>query len=140
MGRVFAVLLAAGLLAACSGEPPVTTGSPSIPPPPDVKRTYPDPPPDVAAEVTALVEQWVADRSDEDGVYDIPPRGGRDVAGSLAEVHAVSQKDADTYTVFADFTNGEDTYSVQFFIDRTEEGLQVRNGFLHKVNGEVVSG
>jgi hypothetical protein len=62
------------------------------------------------------------------------------VAGSLAEVHAVSQKDADTYTVFADFTNGEDTYSVQFFIDRTEEGLQVRNGFLHKVNGEVVSG
>ena len=50
--RTVAFLLAAGFLVACSGESAVTTGSASIPPPPDVKQAYPDPPADVAVRLT----------------------------------------------------------------------------------------
>ena len=69
-----------------------------------------------------------------------PPRGGKDVSGSLADFHTVHQKDADTYSVCVDFLDGDNTYDVDFFIDRTAEGLNVRSAYLHKINGEAVAG
>jgi hypothetical protein len=136
--RALVLLAAAGLVVACGGES-VTSTTEGVPPPAKIK-TYPDPPAEVADEVTDAIRQWIAERADEGGVYDIPPRGGRDVAGTLADFHTVHQKDADTYSVCVDFQSGEDTYDVDFFVDRGPEGLGVRNAFLHKINGEVVAG
>ena len=62
------------------------------------------------------------------------------VSGSLAAFHTVHQKDPDTYTVCVDFQDGDNTYDVDFFVDRTEEGLTVRSVYLHKINGEAVAG
>ncbi len=104
------------------------------------KQDYPDPPPTVSDAITEAVRQWVADQADENDVYDIPPRGGKDVSGSLAGFHTVQQKDADTYTVCVDFQNGDETYDVDFFVDRTADGLIVRSAYLHKINGEAVAG
>ncbi len=104
------------------------------------KQDYPDPPSEVSDEVTEAIRQWVADQADENDVYNIPPRGGKDVSGSLADFHAVQQKDADTYMVCVDFQDGDDTYDVDFFVDRTAEGLSVRDAYLHRVNGEAVAG
>ncbi len=103
------------------------------------KQSYPDPPPAVSDGITGAVRQWVADQADENDVYNIPPRGGKDVSGSLAGFHTVQQKGADTYTVCVDFQDGDDTYDVDFFVDRTEEGLIVRSAYLHKINGEAVA-
>ena len=102
--------------------------------------TYPDPPPEIAEEVSEAVRQWVAERADENGVFDIPPRGNQDMAGALGEFHTVHQKNADTYTVCVDFQSGEDIYDVDFFIDRLRGGLGVRRAYLHKINGKAVPG
>jgi len=133
-------LLSIGLIAGCSGPSVNPSGAPAPPPLAKTKQVYPDPPPEIVDEVTALVQAWVSERTDEDGLFDIPPRGGHDVAGSFAEVRAVRQQDADTYTVSAEFSSGEEIFDVEFFVDRTAAGLAVRNGYLHKINGEVVSG
>jgi hypothetical protein len=135
--RVLLVVAASGLILACQGEysPPDPGPTPAL-----EKPSFPDPSAEVSEEVAEAIRQWVADQADENGVYDIPPRGGRDVAGTMAEFHTVHQKDADTYSVCVDFTSGEQTYDVDFFVDRTDEGLNVRNAYLHKIDGEVVSG
>ena len=103
-------------------------------------QSYPDPPPEVSERITEVVRNWVAYQLDENDVYNIPPRGGKDVSGSLADFHAVHQKDSDTYTVCVDFLDGDNTYDVDFFIDRNEEGLTVRSAYLHKINGKAVAG
>jgi hypothetical protein len=138
--RALTVLAAVAVVAGCAGESVTATGEPAPAPPPVKTETYPDPPPEVADEVAGVVRQWVTERADENGIYDIPPRGGQDVAGALGDFHTVHQKDADTYSVCVDFLSGEDTYDVDFFIDRDPEGLKVRDAFLHKINGEVISG
>ena len=104
------------------------------------KQNYPVPPPAVADGITEAVRQWVAGQADENEVYNIPARGGKDVSGSLAGFHAVQQKGAETYTVCVDFQDGDDTYDVDFFVDRTAEGLIVRSVYLHKINGETIAG
>jgi hypothetical protein len=112
----------------------------SPPPPPLPERIeYPDPPPIVADKIAETIVDWVEERSEE-GIFDIPPRGGHDVAGALGEFHTVHQKDADTYTVCVDFIDGDIVYDVDFFVDRKIDGLKVRDAYLHKINGEVVSG
>ena len=50
------------------------------------------------------------------------------------------QKDADTYSVCVDYTDGASAYDVDFFIERTADGLAVGDPYLHRVNGEAVSG
>ncbi|MBW2465305.1 MAG: hypothetical protein JRH11_26895 [Deltaproteobacteria bacterium] len=135
--RALSIIAASGLILACQGE----YGAPdSVPAPVIQKPSYPDPPAQVAEEVAEAIRQWVADQADENDVYDIPPRGGRDVAGTMADFHTVHQKDADTYSVCVDFKSDDQIFDVDFFVDRTEEGLEVRNAYLHKIDGEVVSG
>ncbi len=85
-----------------------------------------------------FVRQWVAERAGEGNVYEIPPRAGQEVAGALTGFHTVHQEDADTYNVCVDFVQAEDTYDVDFFIDRTAEGLTISDHHLHKINGEAV--
>jgi len=124
----------------CGGATPVSdAGSPPTTAP-IAKPDFPDPPAEVAAEVEQTIRAWVAQRADENGLYAIAPRGGSSVSGTLGEFHTVHQSDADTYTVCVDFTNGESLYDVDFFVDRGADGLSVRDGFLHKVDGEVISG
>jgi hypothetical protein len=124
----------------CGGGAPVSdAGSPPTPAP-IAKPDFPDPPAEVAAEVEQTIRDWVAQRADENGLYAIAPRGGSSVSGTLDEFHAVHQNDADTYTVCVDFVDGDSLYDVDFFVDRGADGLIVRDGFLHKVDGEVISG
>ena len=130
--------LASGLLMmACSGQSGTTPEEV-----PDagttVEQSLPDPGPEEAGQVAAFVRLWVAERAGEGNIYSIPPRAGRDVAGSLAAFHTVHQKDADTYSVCVDFQDGENTYDVDFLIDHTAEGLSVSDHYLHKVNGAAV--
>jgi len=134
--RVLWVVAASGLILACQGEYTPDPG----PTPVLEKPSFPDPPAEVAEEVAEAIRQWVADRADENGVYDIPPRGGKDVAGTMAEFHTVHQKDDDTYSVCVDFTSDDQTYDVDFFVDRMDGELTVRDAYLHKIDGEVVSG
>jgi len=128
---VVLVCLIAGCQEAKQEEPLLVTKT---------SQPYPDPPSEVSDGITEVVRQWVTDQLDENDVYNIPPRGGKDVSGSLADFHAVHQKDSDTYTVCVDFRDGENTYDVDFFVDREEEGLTVRSVYLHKINGEAVPG
>ena len=102
------------------------------------EESLPDPGTEEAGEVEEFVRSWVADRGGEGGVYDIPARAGHDVAGTLAAFHTVHQKDADTYSVCVDFRDGENTYDVDFFVNRKGEDLAVSDHYLHKVNGEAV--
>ena len=138
--RVVMLLSAIGLIAGCSGESVRTTAEPTTAGRVVERATFPDPPPVVADKVKETVSNWVAERTDEDGVFDIPPRGGRNVTGTLGDFHAVHQNDADTYIVCVDFADGDNTYDVDFFVDRAMEGLTVREVYLHKINGEPVSG
>ena len=101
------------------------------------EEQLPDPELEEAQEVEGFVRQWVADRA-EDGVYDIPARGDHDVSGALVGFHTVHQKDSDTYSVCVDFQSGDDTYDVDFFVDRAEEGLSLADHWLHKINSEAV--
>jgi len=140
LARVVLLLSAVAVIAGCSGESVRTEAEPATATPVVEKADFPDPPPIVADKVKEAVSGWVAERAGEDGVFDVPPRGGRDVAGTMGEFHTVHQNDADTYTVCVDFADGDDTYDVDFFVDRTVDGLTVRDVYLHKINGEAVSG
>lgn len=106
--------------------------------PVEVVESYPDPEPEAAQEVQDLLSGWVAERSGEDGVYAIPPRAGHEVNGTMGDFHTVHQKDADTYSVCVDFNSGDRVYDVDFFVDRTAEGLVVADHYLHKIDGEAV--
>jgi hypothetical protein len=97
-----------------------------------------DPGPEEAAEVEEFVRAWVAEQAGEAGVYDIPARGDHDVAGSLTAFHTVHRKEADTYSVCVDFQDGDNTYDVDFVVARAEDGMDVADHFLHKVNSEAV--
>ena len=134
------VLMLTGVWAmlACSGESRTAREEPAGPASATEEASFPDPGPDEAKEVEDLVRQWVADRAGEGGVYDIPPRTGQDVAGTLAGFHTVHQKHADAYYVCVDFADGENTYDVDFFIDRTADGLSISDHHLHKINGEAL--
>jgi hypothetical protein len=134
------LLSAIGLIAGCSGESVRTEAEPPAAEPVVEQATYPDPPPAVTDKIKETVSSWVAKRAGEDGIFDIPPRGGQNVAGTLGEFHTVHQNDDDTYTVCVDFADGDNTYDVDFFVDRSMEGLTVREVYLHKINGETVSG
>ncbi len=37
-----------------------------------------------------------------------------------------------------DFQDGENTYDVDFLVERTAEGLSVSDHYLHKINDEAV--
>jgi len=135
------LLSAIGLIGGCSGESVRTEAEPAaVSEPAGEKTTFPDPPPVVADKIKEMVSGWVAERASDEGVFDVPPRGGQDVAGTMGDFHTVHQNDADTYTVCVDFADGDNTYDVDFFVDRTVEGLKVREVYLHKINGEAVSG
>lgn len=140
LARMVMLLSAIGLIAGCSGESVRTEAQPATVEPVVERTTFPDPPPVVAEKVKEMVSGWVAERAGDEGVFDVPPRGGHTVAGTMGDFHTVHQNDADTYTVCVDFADGEDSYDVDFFVDRTVEGLIVREVYLHKINGEAVSG
>lgn len=106
--------------------------------PVEVADSWADPDAGVTQEVQDFVSDWVAERSRDDGTYAIPPRAGHEVYGTMADFHTVHQKDADTYSVCIDFKSAEQLYDVDFFIDRTEEGLVVADHYLHKIEGEPV--
>ncbi len=134
------VLMLTGVwvMLACSGEPRTAREEPAGPASAVEEASFPDPGPEEAKEVEEFVRQWVGERAGEGNVYDIPPRAGQEVAGVLTGFHTVHQEDADTYYVCVDFVQAEDTYDIDFFIDRTAEGLTVSEHHLHKVNGEAV--
>ncbi len=123
---------------ACSGESRTAREEPAGSASATEEASFPDPGPQEAKEVEEFVRQWVAERAGEGDVYDIPPRAGQEVAGVLTGFHTVHQEDADTYHVCVDFVQAEDTYDVDFFIDRTAEGLTISEYHLHKINGEAV--
>lgn len=103
-------------------------------------KTYADPGLEKAAQVEAFVTEWVAAKTPADGVYDIPAQGTYDVSGEMADFHTVHRKDADTYYVCVDFTDGEALYDVDFFVDETDGGYALTEHYLHKVDGEDVTG
>ncbi len=137
-------LTAACLVAACAekAEPPaeeaaapaaeeiVTEGTKEEP--------VADPSPEEAAEVEEFVRAWLAERADEAGVYAIPARGGHQVSGAIGAFHTVHQNVADTYSVCVDFGSGEQLYDVDFFVDRTAEGLVIADHYLHQIDGGAV--
>ncbi len=134
-----ACVLASGwVIVACSGQPDTTSEEPGDTAAAVEEESLPDPGPEEATEVEDFVRQWVTERAVEGDVYQIPPSADHDVAGALATFHTVHQKDADTYSVCVDFQEGENTYDVDFLVDRTTEGLSVSDHYLHKINGEAV--
>ncbi len=136
--RAVCVLASGWVIVACSGQPGTTPEEPRDTAAAVEEESVPDPGPEEATEVEDFVRQWVAERAGEGDVYQIPPRAGHDVAGALASFHTVHQKDANTYSVCVDFQDGENTYDVDFLVDRTTEGLSVSDHYLHKINGEAV--
>ena len=100
--------------------------------------SFPDPEAETAQEVEGVVRAWVGDRAGDDGVYDIPERAGNDLSGTIASFHTVNQTDEETYAVCVDFEDGEDTYDVDFILDRMDELLVIADHYLHKVNGEAI--
>ena len=132
------VLASGWVIVACSGQPDTTPEEPGDTAAAVEEESLPDPGPEEATEVEDFVRQWVTERAGEENVYQIPPSAGHDVAGALAAFHTVHQKDADTYSVCVDFQDGENTYDVDFLVDRTTEGLSVSDHYLHKINGDAV--
>lgn len=132
------ILIAVLCMAGCAGEYGDEPAEPSPPAAVAEPEPLPDPGPEEAAEVEAFVRQWVAEQVDEDGAYNVPPRGDADVSGTLAGFHTVHQKDADTYSVCVDFQHDDDMYDVDFLIGRSDAGLAVSDHYLHKINGEAV--
>lgn len=100
--------------------------------------SFPDPEAETAQEVEGVVRAWVGERSGDDGAYDIPERAGNDLSGTIASFHPVHQKGEDTYAVCVDFEDGENTYDVDFILDRIDEFLTIAELYLHKVNGEAI--
>ena len=136
--RTVCMLTSGWVIVACSGQPDTTSEEPGDTAAAVEEEILPDPGPEEATEVEDFVRQWVTERAGEGNVYQIPPSAGHDVAGALAAFHTVHQKVADTYSVCVDFQDGENTYDVDFFVDRTTEGLSVSDHYLHKVNGEAL--
>ncbi len=132
------MLIGVWAMPACSGESRTAREDPAGSASTTEDTSFPDPGPQEAKEVEEFVRQWVAERAGEGNVYEIPPRAGQEVAGALTGFHTVHQEDADTYNVCVDFVQAEDTYDVDFFIDRTTEGLTISEHHLHKINGEAV--
>ena len=135
------LMIALFLVVACAPaveEVEPTAEPPAPEAPAEVAESYPDPNEEVAQEVQDFVTGWVAERATDDGSYAIPPRAGHEVSGTMADFHTVHQKDADTYSVCIDFKSSEELYDVDFFVDRTEEGLVVADHYLHKIDGEAV--
>jgi len=141
------LLAVIGVLVACAGPQEPTTEQEEVaespeevaPEPTSVEEgRFPDPSPEESQEVEDFVQSWVAEQLDEDGPFNIPQKAGYDLAGTLAAFHTVHQEDADTYSVCVDFEDGESTYDVDFYVDRTEEGLVIADHFLHKVSGEEI--
>jgi hypothetical protein len=126
------------VIVACSGQPDTTPEEPGDTAAAVEEESLPDPGAEEATEVEDFVRQWVTERAGEENVYQIPPSAGHDVAGALATFHTVHQKDADTYSVCVDFQDGENTYDVDFLVDRTTEGLSISDHYLHKIDGEAV--
>ena len=91
-----------------------------------------------ALQITDLIRLWVAIAAGDNDVYDIPERADQNVAGVLTAFHAVHQTKVDSYAVCVDFEDGENTYDVDFFVDRTADGLVVADHYLHQINGETV--
>jgi len=52
--------------------------------------------------------------------------------------HTSPSTNSRRYSVCVDFQDGENTYDVDFLVDRTTEGLSVSDHYLHKINGEAV--
>ncbi len=136
--RTVCILVSGWVIVACYGQQDTTPEEPGDTAAAVEEESLPDPGPEEAAEVEDFVRQWVAERAGEGNVYQIPPSAEHEVGGALATFHTVHQKDADTYSVCVDFRDGEDTYDVDFFVDRTTEGLSVSDHYLHKINGEAV--
>ncbi len=136
--RAVCVLVSSWVIVACSRQPDATPEEPGDTAAAVEEESLPDPGPEEATEVEDFVRQWVTERAVEGNVYQIPPSTGHDVAGALASFHTVHQKGADTYSVCVDFQDGENTYDVDFLVDRTTEGLSVSDDYLHKINGEAV--
>ncbi len=146
VGSLITAILAVG----CSKESAPPAEEPAAAPPaaaepvaappaePAEAESLPDPGPEEAKLVEDHVRQWVAERAGEDGAYDIPQRAEHNVSGTIGDFHTVHQKDADTYSVCIDFNHEADTYDVDFFVARTEDGLSVSDHYLHKINGEAV--
>ncbi len=132
------VLASGWVIVACSGQPDTTPEEPGDTAAAIEEESLPDPGPEEATEVEDFVRQWVTERAGEENVYQIPPSAGHDVSGALATFHTVHQKDADTYSVCVDFQDGENTYDVDFLVDRTTEGLSISDHYLHKIDGEAV--
>ena len=136
--RMVCVLASGWVIVACSEQPDTTPAEPGNTVAAVEEESLPDPGPEEVTEVEDFVRQWVTERVGDGNVYRIPPSAGHDVAGALAAFHTVHQKDADTYSVCVDFQDGENTYDVDFLVDRTTEGLSVGDHYLHKINGEAV--
>ncbi len=133
-----ACVFASGLvIVACSGQTATAPVEPEATPA-VAEESPPDPGPEQARQVKDFVRQWVEERVGDGNIYSIPPRAGREVAGTLAGFHTVHQMDADTYSVCVDFQDGENMYDVDFFIDRTAADLTLSDHYLHKINGEAV--
>ena len=136
--RIVLMLTGVWAMLACSGESRTAREEPAGSASATEDTSFADPGPQEAKEVEEFVRQWVAERAGEGNVYEIPPRAGQEVAGALTGFHTVHQEDADTYNVCVDFVQAEDTYDVDFFINRTAEGLTISEHHLHKINGEAV--
>ena len=129
-------------LVACGGADSTSEAEPAEPEAETAAaepEAYPDPGPDDALAVQALISGWIAENAGEGGVYDIPPQGEHDVSGTMGGFHTVHQSDADTYSVCVDFHDGETTYDVDFLVDRADEGMTLAEHYLHKIDGEPVN-
>ncbi|MCP4200884.1 MAG: hypothetical protein GY769_03015 [bacterium] len=89
-------------------------------------------------QITDFIRLWVASAAGDDDVYDIPERADKNVAGVLTTFHKVHQTKESSYAVCVDFEDGENTYDVDFFVNRTADGLVVEDHYLHQVNGESI--
>ena len=136
--RTVCVLASGWAIVACSGQPETAPEESGDTAAAVEEESLPDPGSEEATEVEDFVRQWVTERAGDGNVYQIPPSAGHDVASALAAFHTVHQKEADTCSVCVDFQDGENTYDVDFLVDRTTEGLSVSDHYLHKINGEAV--
>jgi hypothetical protein len=144
---LFAAILALAttcLLAACAekAEPPAEEAAAPAAEEMVAEATMEEPAADPSAEEATEVEEfvraWLGERADEAGVYAIPARGGHEVSGAVGAFHTVHRQDEDSYAVCVDFHEGENLYDVDFFVDRTADGLAVADHYLHKVNSDPV--
>ena len=72
-----------------------------------------------AARIQEFVAVWVSAQTDDDGYYDIPPRGADDLGGRMADFRSVDRMDKDTYVVCVSFEDAGNLYDVDFVVDDT---------------------